>query len=64
MSMLILVHNSPVLAFAPETLDTRAIIKGYNALKLWSHMPMVARGLARTRTMMIQAGIFTENEVQ
>ncbi|KAB5550008.1 hypothetical protein GE09DRAFT_1128657 [Coniochaeta sp. 2T2.1] len=57
LTSLILCYNSPALAFVPETRDDHPIRSGYEMLRTWDHLPVIRRGLERTRTMMLNAGI-------
>jgi hypothetical protein len=54
---LILTYNAPALAFAPETRTDEHIRNGYDMLLAWNHLPVMRRGLIRTRSMMATAGI-------
>jgi len=54
---LILSHKAPEVAFAPETKEYYIIRNGYEILHAWDHLPVINRGLIRTRSMMMGAGI-------
>jgi hypothetical protein len=54
---LILTYKSPALSFAPETRTDEHIKNGYEMLLMWDHLPVMRRGLERTRNMMAIAGI-------
>jgi hypothetical protein len=54
---LIITFKNPSLAFAEETTQEQHIRNGYEALRPWAHLPLVARGLNRARILMQQVGL-------
>jgi hypothetical protein len=50
-------YHSPELAFALETNDHSHIRNGYEILRAWEYLPVIRRGLNRSRKMMVAAGI-------
>jgi hypothetical protein len=54
---MIVAFKSPSLAFAEETQQEQHIRNGYEALRPWSHLSLIRRGLERARILMQQAGL-------
>lgn len=57
MTMLIITFRAPGLAMFQETSDDVYVRKAYLAIKGWEELPLIHRGLERTRAQMRRAGI-------
>jgi len=57
LSMLLITYRLPGLGFIPETRDDAYIKKAYAALRNWEHLPVLRRGLDRSRKQMKRVNI-------